>query len=1297
MTAKKQLFIEINSEKSSNQNSNMQDDYNKTYFNNFTNIHKANQMSNFNSQSTPKNKSISNIQNYQNFNPFSTTKHLNKDKSSNFKPNTVGYKHVNNNIYSIPTKTSQSFKIKNHILKANTTKPNFSSKELNNVSRINTEEDFSNNNQLDPFTNILNTDSNINEFSNKRKNKANITNADNNGKNDDKNNDKKINNNLLYNKSRLRQDIENYNLKLINEKIISDSNLKSEIIKSLNNENIVLKNELINMKIEMNNLLEKIKNKDFLNGVKTSRNNYSMQKTNRAYRDFSNINNAYPSVYSNKKIDNNYSRNIDLAKNKTKSLINNTNINSNANNSNFNHTNSTYDSNMISNRNYTEEICNKNHLKNATMNENSKNIEYIEEIRNNISHDNIKNNDNKLAQNSMAKDYRGSVINEVNENTDDLNFKKELEVLNENTNSEEMSQFEINSENMETDNIDKTSTYKDRNNTDINHMSLNSFNNKTKNNLSPIRYDKSKIKKVEILKNEDHRRFTAYDTFNGESSNQVKNMQNANSISKSQNKAINSPEKINQNSIHFNNQDSITKNFDNINLPNIITNSKHINLKSLNSNTGYSKTGVNMNSSKNSSNFNDNKTKKHKNSISINNGINSINNLNENAHKNINFAKKLSTINNKELLQLQRRITHSYINMPVFNNLSQNNLVYLNSVTPSNKTFNPNNNILGNPLNNKNTVLLSTKESKNPGIRPSVLFNNTGINFYNDLKLSSLGNSNNKLDSVLLKVNGPIPLLKYNLQHVRMVFSELLKYQKCISSLENFNQLFSNPTEESNNNSYLKTDKINYNNDIENEIITKEEVFYVIKCLVNDFKNLVKHQLVTNKLLKSQQKLNGKHNINEIYSVISNVANSICPCEKIILFLYDKKNQEFFTKMPLDQYKELKIPVKDGFLNNVLNDGKTIVLDQAMKHPDFPKGFKTINKILDIKSQSIMVVPIFYYGDSGIKSYNTHDNKKGHNSNINTGIAKLSNKTTKYNNTFYRKLMGIIYFINKKTIDTNIPQEKENNAMDNNTAMSFKSPSTFNDNIKTNNKYVQITEPNSNPSFNMDDESISIIFSKQVSNLISFAYDLNEIANQDYKLNKAVSLIQRLMSEKKEMIYWILINSLKKIFLTEQVQVIIPVKNNKKTDASNLNSDHQKSNNKLNNICIDNYSFLRISDGKETFVSKVSGLIGHVFNSKHYYFVYDSKNSMLYNPMIDLEAANMIYTFPIINKNLEIKAIVQFEYSPLRVPWDNDGLIHSLSSYDNDIIDMINTSVNKLLEIENKVPTSSKNVIEYAQ
>ena len=568
-------------------------------------------------------------------------------------------------------------------------------------------------------------------------------------------------------------------------------------------------------------------------------------------------------------------------------------------------------------------------------------------------------------------------------------------------------------------------------------------------------------------------------------------------------------------------------------------------------------------------------------------------------------------------------------------------------------------------------------------IKPSSIFSHSGISFYNDFKMNSIENNLRNLDSIMVKVNGNISLLKYTKENIINYYNEMSKFTSKLSSFENFKEVF-----------------ISDKRDEE-----KEELYYNIRCLYLDFKTILNHQIINNKLLKTQQKLSGKYDINQIFSVISNSALSIINCEKIIVFLYNKKQIEFFTKLNNNKTKELKLDGKEGFIKNVIVDGKILVIDQAMNHPDFPKSFKTIDKILDLKTSSVMIVPIFYYNQEKNKS-------------------KKSN-TSVYNNSFYRKLIGIIYFVNKKENEINEVFMNSNTKNDKDTANLSQNNKTLNlrktihhKTIKQNLQDLEISKNSqhrnsmyhsnnsggsktglsinnenvSNDNFNKssftsDDESVAYIFSKQASSLISFSYDLNLFNNQEYKLNKALHLVQRLLSEKKDLVYSIVVSSIKKIFLTDYVQVIVP-------NYENVTfSDKEESGLKSNKATIESSkekevkyttkemvtSFKRIIDGNESKINKLSGIIGHVFNSKLSSFVNECKNNMHYNPMIDLEGCSILYTFPILNNDLKVIVIFQFEYTPFRVPWENDGIIHSLFPFDNDIIEMISPTISKVL------------------
>ena len=563
-------------------------------------------------------------------------------------------------------------------------------------------------------------------------------------------------------------------------------------------------------------------------------------------------------------------------------------------------------------------------------------------------------------------------------------------------------------------------------------------------------------------------------------------------------------------------------------------------------------------------------------------------------------------------------------------------------------------------------------------------FSDGTTNYYNEFKMSNLKKRNtNCFDSFLQKVNGSTPLLKYNLPNILNCIIEIEKYDEYFTSYEIFVNLFSK-----------KSSDVEF-------IEFKENFYYDIKCCLNDFKTLVNQQLITNKLLRSHQRLSGKYSINEIYSIIPKIAQSICPCEKILVFLLNKKEKEYVSILSRESKKEFKISVEDGFIKKIQKDKKVIVLDQAMNNHDFPSGFKEMDKFFDINSSSIMLVPMFintednefnfnfnntnYMAFNNISSTNLKYNNQSNN-NLNISISN-SNLNSKYNlkstaNQDSKYLIGFVYFINKKQLNE---KKLKSEITLNQELKEFKENEMSNDYLSTKPKKQEQTEIESKDfslyyskmmknynknTFTKDDESVCGLFSKQATNLICMTYELNQLANQEYKLQKSLFLIQRITTEKPEFLFSILIANLKKLFLTNNVQIIIPCEVYCKINTEGDDYDKKVE-----------FNYLRILDGKELKINSLCGIVSYVMNSKHYLFVNNCKDNTIYNPMIDLEGCETLFTFPLTNlESQQVSSIIQIEYLPMRVPWDNDSAISGLFPFDNDIIEMISPSIKTLLE-----------------
>lgn len=525
-------------------------------------------------------------------------------------------------------------------------------------------------------------------------------------------------------------------------------------------------------------------------------------------------------------------------------------------------------------------------------------------------------------------------------------------------------------------------------------------------------------------------------------------------------------------------------------------------------------------------------------------------------------------------------------------------------IPESSKTPRAFNNALGRAIVIENTHrILPTEGSFIPS--PVYTPNNNGIRHYDNFKL----NSNfefSKGDSFLTTVNGQIPLTKYTLDYSIAAVQELQKTKLLMSSYSTFISIFTDP-----------------------ENSKKEQLYYNIKCIINDFKNLIENLTVTNNLLKAQQKFNERRSIDELFDVVEKVCSKIINCSRAVLFLYDKKSDEYFTIIKRSSEKrEIRLSGKEGFVKNLRVQEKPIVVDQAFSQFEFTSGFKLIDKELEVKTISLMIYPVYAYKSDTAESSNLEKTKK---------VISLSGK---YNKSFYRKHAGFLMLINKKEVKPHTSNPNSSNIF---------SPSKS--------RFSLEETQAANPSFNIDDEAIANVLSKQISTLLDIVYSYQRFSNKEYKLNKTLELIQRVSIENKKSFLGQLISTMKKLFLTDKVQVVICEKDN----------------------------FLRITDEKDIEVAKLEGLINHAFQTKQPTFTNDAKNNMMYNPMFDIDGCDTIYTAPILrqtdlnNDLTQIRGIIQFEYLSNQVPWENDVIYHSLTSFDNDLIDVLLPAISNSL------------------
>lgn len=107
-------------------------------------------------------------------------------------------------------------------------------------------------------------------------------------------------------------------------------------------------------------------------------------------------------------------------------------------------------------------------------------------------------------------------------------------------------------------------------------------------------------------------------------------------------------------------------------------------------------------------------------------------------------------------------------------------------------------------------------------------------------------------------------------------------------------------------------------------------------------------------LLKAAGKISREKDLNNIISILSNLARDIIEVDRCSLFLIDEQKKELYTIFA-HGVKEIRIPVTSGIAGYVVKTGKTYVASDAYKSKFFNPE---VDKISGYITRNILAVPI---------------------------------------------------------------------------------------------------------------------------------------------------------------------------------------------------------------------------------------------------------------------------------------------------------------------------------------------------
>lgn len=108
-------------------------------------------------------------------------------------------------------------------------------------------------------------------------------------------------------------------------------------------------------------------------------------------------------------------------------------------------------------------------------------------------------------------------------------------------------------------------------------------------------------------------------------------------------------------------------------------------------------------------------------------------------------------------------------------------------------------------------------------------------------------------------------------------------------------------------------------------------------------------------LLKAAGKISREKNLNNLISILSNLAKDIIEVDRCSLFLIDEQKKELYTIFA-HGVKEIRIPITSGIAGYVVKTGKTYVTSDAYKSKFFNPE---VDKISGYTTRNILAVPIF--------------------------------------------------------------------------------------------------------------------------------------------------------------------------------------------------------------------------------------------------------------------------------------------------------------------------------------------------
>lgn len=152
-----------------------------------------------------------------------------------------------------------------------------------------------------------------------------------------------------------------------------------------------------------------------------------------------------------------------------------------------------------------------------------------------------------------------------------------------------------------------------------------------------------------------------------------------------------------------------------------------------------------------------------------------------------------------------------------------------------------------------------------------------------------------------------------------------------------------------------------------------DEVYFIMKGVVNDYKSTLTLLSKINKLLEVQHIFCERVKMTDIFEKICDIVCQTLECDRTTLYLVDNVKKELWSKAAKDSSSIIKLPFGKGLAGYVAENRSNLVLDDAYFDPRFNKDYDTKT---GYRTKSVLCVPIFDYNTKEVIGVIQSLNKK---------------------------------------------------------------------------------------------------------------------------------------------------------------------------------------------------------------------------------------------------------------------------------------------------------------------------------